>query len=117
MDDLAESKGTLVDAHGQLARERDAVLASLAYLQHEVTRLRTPISLGWSLLGLAAWKQVPIGAAGLVERCLANQERYGEYDTAALCLLVLGALAIETGGASPLISAPIDRGSSAVVYQ
>jgi hypothetical protein len=82
----------------------------LAYLQHEVTRLRTPISLGWSLLGLAAWQQSLSNAAVLVERCLANQERYGEYETSALCLLVLGGLAMETGGRSPLISASMNKG-------
>ena len=89
--------------------ERDAVRASLAYLQHEVTRLQTPISLGWSLLGLAAWQYAPPNAAVLIERCLANQERYGEYETSALCLLVLGGLAVETGGRSLLISTPKNK--------
>jgi hypothetical protein len=75
--------------------DRDAVMPSLRYLQGEVARLRTPISLGWSLQGLAAWKLSPPNAKALVERCLANQERYGEYETSALCLLFLGALAAE----------------------
>lgn len=83
---------------------RDAVLPSLQYLQGEVIRLQTPISLGWSLLGLAAWKLSPLNAKALVERCLTNQERYGEYETSALCLLFLGALAVETDNQVPLLS-------------
>ncbi len=106
---MPESTGAALAGLAGLV-ERDAVRASLVYLQHEVTRLRTPISLGWSLLGLAAWQQSPSNAAVLVERCLANQERYGEYETSALCLLVLGGLAVETGGRSPLISTPKNKG-------
>jgi hypothetical protein len=97
--------------------DRDAVMPSLTYLQREVTRLRTPISLGWSLLGLAAWKLAPPNATALVERCLANQERYGEYETSALCLLILGALATERGGQSPLFSVPMHKGLSAALSQ
>lgn len=92
------------------AVDRDAVLPSLHYLQGEVPRLRTPISLGWSLLGLAAWRLSPPNAAELVERCLANQERYGEYETSALCLLVLGGLAGETDAQNPLLPTPIGNG-------
>lgn len=97
--------------------ERDAVRESLTYLQHKVTSLRTPISLGWSLLGLAAWNESPANVAALVERCLANQERYGEYETSALCLLVLGALASEMGGQVPLISASMYQGRPAALTQ
>ncbi|MGH7221331.1 MAG: hypothetical protein ACREI1_13510 [Nitrospiraceae bacterium] len=82
----------------------DTVSRSLNYLQGEVGRLRTPISLGWSLLGLAAWNLWPPNGAALVERCLANQSRYGEYDTSALCLLFLGALVGETDTETALFS-------------
>ncbi len=97
--------------------ERDTVLPSLEYLQGEVTRLRTPISLGWSLLGLAAWRMSPSNAATLVERCLANQERYGEYETSALCLLFLGSLAVETDNQVPLSSSPMRHGNSLSLNQ
>jgi hypothetical protein len=79
---------------GMVGQEK--VSRSLDYLQGEVNRLCTPISLGWSLLGLAAWDLWPSNGVALVERCLANQTRYGEYDTSALCLLFLGALAGES---------------------
>ena len=75
--------------------DQEKVARSISYLQGEVNRLRTPISLGWGLLGLAAWDLWPSNGTALVERCLANQTRYGDYDTSALCLLFLGALAGE----------------------
>ncbi|HEU5407517.1 MAG TPA: prenyltransferase/squalene oxidase repeat-containing protein [Nitrospira sp.] len=94
------------------AVDRDAVMPSLTYLSDQVTRLRTPISLGWSLLGLAAWRMSPPNAVTLVERCLANQERYGEYETSALCLLLLGALAAEVDSPAPLWSSSRRHGNS-----
>jgi hypothetical protein len=72
------------------AVEQDTVARSLEYLRGGVERLRTPISLGWALLGLTAWGMWPSNGAALVERCLANQSRYGEYDTSALSLLLRG---------------------------
>jgi len=83
---------------------RDQIAQSLNYLQGEIARLRTPISLGWGLLALAAWNLWPSNGMALVERCLANQFRYGDYDTSALCLLFLGALAGETDLKTPLLS-------------
>jgi hypothetical protein len=93
---MPESTGAaLAGLAGQAYQE--TVARSLDYLQGEVDRLRTPISLGWSLLGLAAWDVWPSNGVALVERCLANQTRYGEYDTSALCLLLLAALEGEAG--------------------
>lgn len=91
---MPESTGAaLTGLAGVVGQEK--VARSLAYLQGEADRLRTPISLGWALLGLAAWGLWPANGPALVERCLANQSRYGEYDTSALCLLMLGSLAGE----------------------
>ena len=93
---MPESTGAaLTGLAGMVGQEK--VAQSLAYLQGEAARLRTPISLGWTLLGLAAWDCWPSDGLALVERCLASQSRYGEYDTSALCLLLLGALAGEKG--------------------
>jgi hypothetical protein len=92
---MPESTGAaLTGLAGVVGQEK--VARSISYLQGEVDRLRTPISLGWGLLGLAAWDLWPSNGAALVERCLANQTRYGDYDTSALCLLFLGALAGES---------------------
>ena len=98
-----EGTGAALVSLGSQVEQR-SVTRSLDYLQGEVDRLRTPISLGWALLGLAAWEQYPSNGAALVERCLAGQSRYGEYETSALCLLFLGALAGETTAAHPLLS-------------
>jgi hypothetical protein len=88
---MPESTGAaLFGIAGQV--EQGTVARSLGYLQGEVDRLRTPISLGWGLLGLAAWDLWPSNGSALIERCLANQVRYGEYDTSALGLLLLAAL-------------------------
>lgn len=96
---MPESTGAaLAGLAGQA--EQGTVARSLDYLQGEVGRLRTPISLGWGLLGLAAWDRWPSNGAALVERCLANQSRYDEYDTSALSLLLLAALEGDTGGKS-----------------
>jgi hypothetical protein len=89
---MPESTGAaLTSLAGQL--EVKVVARSLDYLQGEVNGLRTPVSLGWALLGLAAWDMWPSNGLKLVERCLANQSRYGEYDTSSFSLLLLGALA------------------------
>jgi len=88
---MPESTGAaLTGLAGQA--EQGTVARSIDYLQGEVDRLRTPISLGWGLLGLAAWDLWPSNGAALVERCVVNQARYGEYDTSALCLLLLAAV-------------------------
>jgi hypothetical protein len=69
----------------------DEVARSLEYLKGEVDRLRTPLSLGWSLLGLAAWDQWPSKGEALITNCLAAQSRYGVYDTSLLCILMMAA--------------------------
>jgi hypothetical protein len=100
---MPESTGAaLAGLAGMVGQEK--VARSLAYLQGEADRLRTPISLGWTLLGLAAWDLWPSNGLALVERCLANQSRYGDYDTSALCLLFLGALAGEKGNKVALLA-------------
>ena len=98
---MPESTGAaLAGLVGQV--DRGTVARSLDYLRGEIDRLRTPVSLGWSLLGLAGWDLWPSNGTALVERCLANQTRYGSYDTSALCLLLLAALEGEAGTRSYL---------------
>ena len=93
---MSESTGAaLAGLAGQT--DQGTVARSLEYLHGEINRLRTPISLGWGLLGLAGWDLWPSNGLVLVERCLGNQTRYGEYDTSALCLLLLAALEGEGG--------------------
>jgi hypothetical protein len=68
------------------------VARSLEYLKGEVDRLRTPLSLGWALLGLAAWDRWPANGEALITDCLAAQSRYGAYDTSQLCVLMMAAV-------------------------
>ena len=62
---------------------------SLTYLQSRVVSLPTPRSLGWSLLGLGAWRARPELSRNWIYACLKNQARYGSYDTASLSLLLV----------------------------
>jgi hypothetical protein len=113
---MTENTGAaLAGLAGQV--EQETVVRSLDHLQGEVDRLRTPVSLGWALLGLAAWDRWPSNGAALVERCVVNQVRYGEYDTSALCLLFLGALARETDSKSVLFINPSRNRAAAVLTQ
>jgi hypothetical protein len=62
---------------------------SLKYLQSQVTRVRTPFSLGWGILGLGAWGKKPGPATAWVTECMSRQEIYGAYDTTLVSLLLL----------------------------
>jgi hypothetical protein len=97
---MPESTGAALAALAGTA-DNKTVGRSLEYLEGELDRLRTPVSLGWSLLGLSAWQRSPKHAVRLVERCLANEARYGTYETSALCLLFLAVLEGERGAAVP----------------
>ncbi|MCA9423189.1 MAG: terpene cyclase/mutase family protein [Nitrospira sp.] len=61
---------------------------SLDFLLHEVPHLRTPISLGWALLGLGAWGLKPANTEDLARESLQLQERYGPYPLPSLGLLL-----------------------------
>jgi hypothetical protein len=75
---------------------------SLTYLKSRVLNLRTPRSLGWSLLGLGAWQSRPVEAQNLIYECLKNQERSGIYDTSSLALLIVASKV--SGGLEEAIS-------------
>lgn len=66
---------------------------SLSYLLQELSCLRTPISLGWTILGLGAWRLKPANTEELVWACLQRQERYGLYSLPSLALLLCAAIA------------------------
>jgi hypothetical protein len=66
---------------------------SLQYVLRELSHLRTPISLGWTLLGLGAWGLKPTNTEELVSACFQRQARYGSYALPSLALLLCGAKA------------------------
>ena len=65
------------------------VIRSLEYLGREIGRIRTPLSLGWGLLGLGAWGGRPPGSMNWVRECVDRQNRRGIYNTQELSLLLL----------------------------
>jgi hypothetical protein len=64
------------------------VINSLKYLVAQVTQVRTPIALGWALLGLGSWQLYPEQGNSWIMESLSKQDRYGRYDTSSLCLLL-----------------------------
>jgi len=62
---------------------------SIAYLQSRGMRVRTPLSLGWGILGLGAWGRRPAQATAWISECMSQQEKYGVYDTMLVSLLLL----------------------------
>ncbi|MGD9729116.1 MAG: prenyltransferase/squalene oxidase repeat-containing protein [Nitrospiraceae bacterium] len=62
---------------------------SLEYLIGELPRLKTPLSLGWSLLALGAWGDKPSQSAKWILESLQLQQKYGPYALPSLALLAL----------------------------
>jgi hypothetical protein len=88
MRPMPETTGVALDAlAGRVSREN--IERSLAYLKSQVEHLRTPFSLGWSLLGLGAWGERPNKAEEWIFESLKQQEKYGIYDTTLLSLLLV----------------------------
>ncbi|MGB5995425.1 MAG: prenyltransferase/squalene oxidase repeat-containing protein [Candidatus Deferrimicrobiaceae bacterium] len=90
-----ENTGIALDALAGSASRED-VLRSLQYLAARTERIRTPLSLGWALLGLGAWEARPGRARPWLMESFELQGKYGPYDTTLLSLLLLAYLA--TGG-------------------
>jgi hypothetical protein len=72
---------------------REQISASLTYLNSELALLKTPLALGWTLLGLQAWREPVTDRLAMITSCLNRQSRYGLYDTVSLCLLLAGSIA------------------------
>lgn len=67
---------------------KSEIAKSLEFLHAEYSRLRTPIALGWSLLGLNAWDETPPNASTRIHETWIRGNRFGGYDTPSLCLLM-----------------------------
>ena len=83
-----ENTGAALQALAGLVSAHE-IQKSVDYLKKEIEYIRTPIGLGWALLGLGAWGEAPQASPDLIYRALARQERYGTYDTSSLALLLL----------------------------
>jgi hypothetical protein len=83
-----ENTGVALSAlSGQV--ERGQIGQSLQFLGGQATNCRTPLSLGWALLGLGAWKERPPEASHWVLECLSRQKKCGAYGTTLLSLMLL----------------------------
>ena len=74
----------------------EEVRNSLSYLENRVEKIRTPLSLGWALLGLGAWARRPDKARRWISDCLNRQDQVGPYNGSDLSLLLISSAA--TGG-------------------
>lgn len=72
---------------GHVSRER--VRSSLDYLRSVAPRLRSPLSLAWTVLGLSAWGERPPEAERRVRDALAAQRDPPRCDTSDLALLLI----------------------------
>lgn len=89
---MPESTGLALNAlAGRVSRE--VVKTSISYLKAQVSQIHTPLSLGWSILGLGAWGERPGNADNYVFQCLNLQNIYGTYDTHHLSLLMIALMA------------------------
>ncbi len=87
-----ESTGLALNALKGLAPQ-EQIQKSLNYLKSRLQEVRTPLALGWGLMGLASWGEKPAGAHAWISECLERQKRYGPYDTASLSLLIVASRA------------------------
>ena len=66
---------------------------SIDYLKNRLRKVRSPLSLGWGILGLGAWSERPAEAPKWLMECWRLQDRYGRYDTSLISLILLARLA------------------------
>lgn len=91
---MPESTGLALSALPGLTA-KETVSHSIAMMKESVRSLKTPLSLGWAILGLSAWGERPSDANSLIDRCLRRQDRYGAYDT---CMVGLMLVALKAEG-------------------
>jgi hypothetical protein len=72
--------------------DREAVKKSLYYTTKTMNHVRTPLSLGWGLLGLSAWGARPADADYSIKECFERQRVYGPYETHNFALLLASLL-------------------------
>ena len=71
---------------------KDQVKGSIAYLQTQIDRCRTPLSLAWALFGLGAWGEFSDEGLIWIIETLKKQDKYGPYRTSLLAILALAYL-------------------------
>lgn len=94
LEPLPESTGMALRALRDRVREPE-VRASLGYLGAAADRVRTPLSLAWSVIGLAAWGGLPPEASRWVEETLHFERSVGGYDTTQLATVLVAGQVID----------------------
>jgi len=69
--------------------DRKDIQKSIGYLQKRVEKDRTPLSLGWEIMGLCAWDEYQISFDKYLIECWNLQKRYGKYNTSFLSIILL----------------------------
>ena len=80
--------------------EVSQITESLKYLQRQLGRLKTPLSLGWALKGLSSWNIKIEKGYELAVACLNRQQKYGQYNTSQTAILLLAIAMLEIQGAA-----------------
>jgi hypothetical protein len=89
---MPDSTGIALDAlFGMVPLEK--IRDSIGYLKNRIKKVRSPLSLGWGILGLGAWGEKPAEAPKWLMECRRLQKRYGSYDTSLISLILLARLA------------------------
>ena len=104
LNPFPEATGAALNALAGLVPQ-PVVHRSIEYLAAELPSLRTPLSLGWGILGLKAWGACPPEAEIWIMETLARESKYGSYDTPSLCIL-LAAQTANGGLESILVEQP-----------
>ena len=89
---MPESTGLVLNALVNRA-ERKSVEKSISYLKKEIGRLTTPLSFGWSCLGLGAWGERPQVGKNILLAGLKRREAVREYGTEEISLLLIALMA------------------------
>lgn len=85
---MPESTGVALNALGRSVNRR-LVEKSISYLKNEFQRLCTPLSMGWSAIGLSAWGERPANFEKSVLHCLELQNDYGTYSTEEISIILM----------------------------
>jgi hypothetical protein len=85
---IPESTGHALTAIAGLVKKSDVAL-SINYLKEEAEKVRTPLSLSWTVFGLSSWHEQPKIVQKMILESLQLQDRYGVYDTSLISQLLV----------------------------
>ena len=89
---MPDSTGMALDAlSGMVSLKK--IRDSIDYLKNRIRKVRSPLSLGWGILGLGAWGEKPVETPKWLMECWRLQDRYGSYDTSLISMILLARLA------------------------